>query len=76
MSEKKLTEKEIRFIHQKSLILGEMFKEAYRRLGKGDRLTEILLERYRDTRRQLPGDCDEHGSTRFGATEAYHSTQD
>ncbi len=73
---KELTKAEIRFIHKKSLVLGEMFKDSYRRRGANDRLTEILLERYKETRRQLPGDCDEYGSTRYGASEAYHATQD
>jgi hypothetical protein len=73
-----LTIAQKKFIHAKSLVLGGMFKSAYHTLGSDHSLTVMLLDRYRATRRELPGGYSPTlgQSTRHGASEAYRSTQD
>lgn len=65
------------FIHAKSLVLARMFKTAYWSLGGSHPITQNLLERYRKTRRELPGGYDSRKgySTRYGAHEAFQETQ-
>ena len=65
-------------LHETSVILGKLFRDAYERCGRDHPLTQELLERYRNTRRQLPGSGNDgaNHSTRYGAYEAYQSTQE
>jgi hypothetical protein len=73
-----MTKSREEFLHRKSLILGKMFREAYERCGKDHQITKDLLERYCNTRRELPGEGNDgqRQSTRLGAYEAFQSTQE
>ena len=65
-------------IHRYSLVLGSTFRWCYWALGSDSDLTDYFLNKYRDTRRKLPGGYDpatKH-STRLGAYQAFLSTQD
>ena len=66
------------FLNRKSLILAKMFRGAYAAYGKDSTLTEELLEKYKDARRELPGTGNDgvNPSTRLGASDAYLITQE
>lgn len=65
-------------IHIYSVILGWIFKTCYWIIGKDRWITQFFFEKYKSTRRLLPGVTRGPGgySTRMGATEAHSSTQD
>ena len=73
-----MTKSREEYLHKKSLILARMFRTAYESLGKDNTLTQELLDRYRETRRELPGTGNDgvNSSTRLGASEAYLETQE
>jgi hypothetical protein len=65
-------------IHLYSLSIGVAFRVSYWAFGGDNEVTQYLLDKYRRTRRKIPGQTrgpDGH-STRYGAYDAYCSTQD
>ncbi len=64
-----------RALHAKSLELARDFRTLYQDgvVDPADALE--ALERYKDSRRALPGGPSAYGSTRFGASEAFDVTQ-
>ena len=66
---------ELQTIHEISVLLGEAFEKAHNCVGNAISSNEVLemLETYKNMRRRIPK-CSQHGS-RFGAFDAYHSTQ-
>jgi hypothetical protein len=65
------------FTHAYSLMLGGMFKTAYWIFGMDNFFTIYFFERYKETRRLLPGVTrgPKGRSTMCRAYEAYESTQ-
>jgi len=68
----------IRFVHAYSLVLGGLFRVSYWGLGMNNNITNYFFERYKETRRLLPGVTKGPNgySTRYGAPEAHSSTQE
>ena len=66
---------ELQTIHDISVLLGKAFEKAHNCVGHSIPSNEVLemLETYKNMRRRLPK-CEKHDS-RFGAFDAYRSTQ-
>ncbi len=68
----------IALTHIYSLLLGGFFKVCYWALGMDSKVTRYFFEKYKATRRLIPGVTrgPDGYSTRMGAVEAYSSTQE